>query len=528
MKFEGGSVMKKLLTALAFLSLSLLLVATSCTTDTTVQTSSTLETPKAGGILKVIKTYGATTVGYPPNDGDMLFAQVLTEQLLSWDADGNVIPALAETWDLDPVANTLTFHLVHGVYFTDGTPFNAEAAKWNLQQLITAHRMPDAGNIISMDAIDQNTLKLTLQKLTSQAIVNYGWVGMYSPTAYQLNGAEWAESHTVGIGPFMMSDYKIDDYFNYQKVANYWRTGYPYLDGINDRVIPDPVSAEAMMIAGQADLWFNVPVKYAVSLENRGLKVNWTETTGSLWSLFANTVDDGSIFKDKLVREALEYAINRPALAQTLGYGKYEALTQLAPNGSTGYNEGYDPRPYNPEKAIELLTLAGYADGFDTTLVCSSDSQDLATAIQADLAAVGIRASIDLADFARYVSLFANGALGGPGFTDLIIGNVGIDMPFATSLLRHFGPTPMMMVNINGAKSAQFLADCEEVNEALDTASLTIATKKAVRQAAEDALVLPLVRAPWATVMQTYVHDDSNLIHNIIWNVFRSWMANKP
>jgi len=170
--------MKRLLTALAILFLLLAMVVTGCNGDTSSPSPSSPTPsissptgPQSGGILKVIKTYGATTVGYPPNDGDMLFAQVLTQQLLSWDSEGNVIPALAETWDLDPDTNILTFHLVHDVYFTDGTLFNAEAAKWNLQRLIEAHRMPDADNILSMDVIDQYTLKLTLNKLTSQAVV---------------------------------------------------------------------------------------------------------------------------------------------------------------------------------------------------------------------------------------------------------------------------------------------------------------------------------------------------------------------
>lgn len=497
---------------------------TTTQSPTTSTTSPSPSGPQYGGTLRVIRNYGVTNVGYPPNEGGVHQGQDVTRRLINWDTEGNVVPDLASSWDIDTANNTLTWHLVEGVKFIDGTDLDAEAAKWNMERLIELHRLTEADKVISIEVVDKYTIKMNLTQLNSQAAINYGWVNMYSPTAYNENGEEWASANPVGVGPFKLVDWAPDDFVNLEKYDDYFIEGTPYLDGIDFRVIPDPVSASAMMEAGQADLWFDVPVNFAVDLEQKGFKVNWA-VTGFFWGLFPNTANPDSIWNNKLLREALEYAVDRPGMATALGFGKYEALTQIAPADSTGYNEGYDPRPHNPEKARELIAEAGYPDGLKTTILCNAMSQEYATAVQAYLADVGIEAEIDLADFARFNSMFMSGFFGGDGFPDLAVGMVGIDLPFCTGLLRHFGPTPMTgILSINGAKSAEFFALCDEIYNTYDTEELTRVTQEAVRQVSEDAMVIPLLRTPWATVMQPYVHDDSSTAHNVVWNLHLSWM----
>jgi peptide/nickel transport system substrate-binding protein len=476
----------------------------------------------------MIRNYGPSGMGYPPDD-DGYFRQFISERLFDWDKDQNNIPMLASSWDTDPVNNTITWHLQKGVKFQDGTDFNAQAVKWNIQRLIDLGLETGAKNIKSMDVLDDYTLRMNLVQLTTKSVINHGWAQQYSPTAYTNNGEEWAKTHQVGVGPFIFDSWERDNYANYKKDNNYWRGPgtYPYLDGINFRLIPDPVSASAMMEAGQADLWMDVPVKFAVDLEEKGFTVNWGP--GFFWGLFPNSKDPNSIYTNKTVREALEYAIDRPALAKTMGYGKYEALTQLAHASSTGYNPGYDPRPYNPDKAKQLLAQAGYPNGFQTKILCTSQSQDTASAIQAYLAAVGINAKIDLADNARYYAEFMAGISpggAGGGFSDLAIGMTGIDTDFSITIDRHWGPTPMTgIISINGAKSPQFLALCDKLLTTFDPVELKKVTQETVKQASEDALAVPLYRAAYQTVMQKNVHSDNILITYVVWNLWKDWIG---
>ena len=494
----------------------------SPSSTTTTTTSPAAGTPQSGGILKIIGNAGLTSAGYPPLDFGLLRQQDVTRRLINWDIEGNIVPELAKSWEMDMDNNTLTWYLEEGVKFTDGTDFDAEAAIWNIQRLIDVHFLTEADKVVSLEAVDTYTVKMNLTQLNSQAVGNYGWVAMYSPTAIETNGEEWAKTHQVGVGPFILESWSPENYANYKKFDDFYIEGTPYLDGINFRIIPDPVSASAMMEAGEADLWFDAPVKYAVDLEKKGFKVNWSGT-GLFWGLWPNSSDPNSIWSDKTLREALEYAIDREGLANALGYGKVEALTQIAPKGSTGYNEGYNPRPYDPEKARQLIEDAGYPGGFETTILCTSGSQDYATYVQGNLMAVGIDAKIDLADTARYNAMFMSGIFMGEPWPDLAIGMIGIDLPFATGLLRHLGPTPMTGI-LGISKSPEFLALCDELYQAFDNDELTRITKEAVKQAAEDAMMVPLVRIPWATIMKQTVYDDNSVIHNVVWNNHLSWM----
>jgi ABC-type transport system substrate-binding protein len=461
--------------------------------------------------------------GYPPNN-DGWSRMLNTERLIDWDEKGNIIPELAASWDVDVANKTITWHMQKGVLFQDGTDFDAEAARWNMQTFIDLNLQTDGKKVVSLDVIDKYTLKESLTEMTSQAVLNFGWVQMFSPTAYKINGDEWAKTHEVGTGPFEFVDWERDNYANFKRFDNYWR-GKPYLEGIKLIVIPDATTASAMMQAGQADMWVEPPIKFAVELEQKKFTINWG--LGYFWALWPNSADAGSVYANKLVREAIEYAIDRPAMAKTMGFGAYEALAQIIPKNTDGYIEGYDPRPYNPDKARELLTQAGYANGFDTTILCNNSNQDVATAIQSYLGAVGIRVSLDIADFGRYYTELMSGFFGGGqgGFKDLAVGYVGIDIPSITGIIRHLGPTPMTgILGINGAKSPEFLSLIDKALQTYNPADMTKVTQEVVKQASEDVLVVPLFRVPYGTSMQTWVHSDYDLQHGVVWYCWDDWM----
>jgi ABC-type transport system substrate-binding protein len=270
---------------------------------------------------------------------------------------------------------------------------------------------------------------------------------------------------------------------------------------------------------GEVDAWSEVSVmKNVIDLEKKGLKVNWGP--GMLWALLpANGKNPKSPYANKKVREAVEYALDRPTIAKTIGFGKYEPLTQMVPSASPAYNKGYDPRPYNPEKAKQLLSEAGYPNGFDTKLMVLETGRNAATAIQTYLAAVGIRTTIDIADMGRYF-----GALFGPdGWTDLVMTPSGIN-PDATDLFVHFGPRPMTYRWGYIAKSPEFLAFCEKALKTYEQAAMYKALQQAVKQAGDDAMVIPLWRSGQANVMNPRVHTDFPKIHSTTWYSHQDWM----
>jgi peptide/nickel transport system substrate-binding protein len=481
------------------------------------------EEGKPGGVLRCLRGTFPSVLGYMPEmfPGDTMFALPIAERLCVWDENGNQIPELAEKWDVDVKNKTITWHLRKGVKFHDGTPFNAEAAKWNYQLLMDNNRLTEGNLVKSVDIVDEYTLRMTLSEITCISVMNYGWAYMFSPTSFKTNGGkEWARTHAVGTGPFKLAEFKRDTFLKYVKNENYWRKGYPLLDGIEMRYIPDPRTAAMMMQRNEADIWHDVSdVKTVLELQKNNFKVAWGP--GMFWSILPSSSNPKSPFANKKVREAIEYALDRDTMAKSLGFGQFEPFVQMSPAASPSFVKGYNPRPYNPEKAKKLLAEAGYPNGFETKIITLDLSRDAVTAIQSYLDQVGIKVTIDIADMGRYF-----GSLFGQGWNDLAFAASGIN-PDGTDLFVHFGPRPMTFITGTIAKSPEFLKLCEQALHTYDTDGIKVLLRKAVKQGTEDAMITPLYRSAQANVMQSYVHSDYMKIHGVVWNVYKDWMEPK-
>ena len=478
-----------------------------------------------GGILKGIRSTFPKNLGYQAEQSptDTIFAHAYAERLVNWDDNGNLVPSLAESWEGDPKNKTVTFHLRKGVKFHDGTPFNAEAAKWSFECAKETGKLTDGQFVQSIEVLDEHTVRLNCTDYTSMSIYNYGWVQQFSPTAFKLNGGkEWARLHAVGTGPFKLVEFKRDSLIRYERNNDYWRKGFPLLDGMEVRFVPDPVTSQMMMEAKEADVWLETSnVKSTLDLEKKGFKVNWGP--GMLWALLpSNAKDPKSPYANKKVREAVEYAIDRPVIAKAIGLGKYEPLTQIVPSFSPAYDPNCNLRPFNPEKAKQMLAEAGYPNGFTTKLLITSDLQDGGTALQTYLGAVGIKVDLDVADLGRYF-----GSLYSPaGWTDLALSASGIH-PDGTDVFVHFGPRPLTYRTGFIAKSPEFLAACEKALKTYEPAAHMKAVQQAVRLASEDAIVIPVWRSAQALIMQSYVHTDYIKAHSTTWRTYEDWMEER-
>ena len=433
------------------------------------------------------------TPGYIPEQGpgdDMLG---IMQRLCQWDQDGNLIPILAESWEGDPEEMTITWHLREGVKFTDGSDWNAEVLRWNFQLRLDNNKLTDGQYVESLEVVDTHTLKMHLTHYTWLMFRNYGGSIMASKEAFENAGPDdetriaWARENPVGTGPFKVVEFQRDTLYKLDRNEDYWEPGKPHLDGIELRYIPDPMVAAATMEAGEADIWVNVSTpQHIIDLQEKGFKIN--ESTGMFFAILFDSNDPDSPFANQKVREAVEYAIDRPTIAQMLGQGLWEPLHQMSSSISPAYIEGYDPRPFNPEKARQLLEEAGYSDSIHTTLLAMDADRDAIAAIQSNLADVGITVDLDIADFGRYLgSLFVE------GWSGLAYGLSGID-PDGTELFAHYGPNPLTFKTNTMYKSPEFLAKC---NAALDPKynnayEAIDKIKEATKQGSEDAMIVLL------------------------------------
>jgi peptide/nickel transport system substrate-binding protein len=375
-------------------------------------TMNRLPEPQTGGILKVIIKSRSNAFGYPPRmaGADRDFAPPFFDRLLTLGDDGKYKPALALSWDTSKDGKTITFNLRQGVLFHDGTPFNAQAVKSNLDNLIPPKAKILAG-ITSVDVVDGYTVKLHLPVYNNLILHHFAtnpatW--MYSPDAFKKNGEDWAKTHPVGTGPFMLKDYQPNTSLTLVKNPHYWQKGLPYLDGIEMAQVSDAMTQVITLKAGQAHAIYDAQLS-AAQLKYEGYPLQIAP--GGLQGINFDT-RNSEIFSKLLVRQAMEYAIDKEAICKGPGEGLYTPVYQILADTSPDYNRECPPRKYDPAKAKRLLAEAGYPNGFAFKIsILDSAWKDGWVAVQSYLDQVGIKMEINYVNVSAFNLIRAGGKI---------------------------------------------------------------------------------------------------------------------
>lgn len=327
------------------------------------------------------------TLGYSAQKGMM-------EGLVGFDEEMEVIPRLAEDWEASDDAKEFTFTLRDDVEFHDGEPFNAEAVKVNMDRLkdpdnnLKRHSM--AAVIDEVEVIDEFEVKFILKEPFGAMINNFAHPSMmmHSPKALEEEGDDVA-LNPVGTGPFEFDEWKQGDHLTMKKNDNYWKEGYPKVDSVTFKPVPENGSRVAMLQTGEADFIYPVPTEQVETLEDEdGIEVNFEE---SIVTQYASMNTRKEPFDKKEVRQAVNYAIDQDAFIEVVQNGHGTPMDSIvAPK--VQFYDAQTPYDYNPEKAKELLKEAGYEDGFEAKIWSgnTSDAIKAAEFIQQQLSEVNI------------------------------------------------------------------------------------------------------------------------------------------
>lgn len=321
----------------------------------------------------VMAVYSTFTTLDPYDANDTLSQAAVKsfyQGLFGFDKDMKLVNVLAESYDVSKDGLVYTIKLKKGVKFHDGTTFDATAVKANLDRVTDPanklKRYTLFNRVAKTDVVDPNTVRITLKEPFSPFInvLAHPSAVMISPTALKKYGKEIA-FHPVGTGPFEFVEWKQTDYLKGKKFAGYWKTGYPKIDTITWKPVVDNNTRSAVMQTGEADFAFSIPFEQAAVLK-ASPKVDLIDGPSIIQRyLSLNTMVKP--FNDPKVRQAINYAINKEALAKVAFAGYAVPSAGVVPPG-VDYAEKLGPWPYNPAKARELLKEAGYPNGFETTL----------------------------------------------------------------------------------------------------------------------------------------------------------------
>ncbi|AZU60947.1 ABC transporter substrate-binding protein [Neobacillus mesonae] len=351
------------------------------------------------------------------------------EQLLNYgEQDTTIHPGLAEKWEVSDDGLTYTFHLRQGVKFHDGTDFNADAVIYNFNRWMNgdAEKFPyytmfggfkkDEGHVIKeIKAVDDHTVQFILKRPQAPFLKNLAMsmFGIASPTALEKYGDDF-RNNPVGTGPFKFVEWKPNDKIVIEKNTEYWDKELPKLNKIIFRVIPENTARLNALANGEIDVMdgLNNSDEETVAAND---KLQIIERP-SMNVGYLGLTTTRKPFDNKLVRQAINHAIDKKTIIDAFYGGKAIAAKNPMPPSIEGYNDAIQEYPYDLEKAKALLKEAGFEKGFEIDLWAMPvarpympEAQKVAEVIQESLSKLNIKANIKSVDWATYLDKAAKG-----------------------------------------------------------------------------------------------------------------------
>jgi peptide/nickel transport system substrate-binding protein len=360
----------------------------------------------------------------------------LYDTLVEVDGDGEIVPALADSWEISEDGLTWTFRLT-GATFHDGTAFDSADVEATLNRIVAGETAsPKAGEfstISSTESPDENTVVLHLSEPTPALLASLasGW-GAILPSEKIAEGHDFG-NQPVGTGPFTLDQWVRDSHLRLARFDDYYK-GPVELERVTIRFVPDPAVQFQGLLTGEFDIIDTVsPVDRPTVEADPNLELV-EEPSGLV--LVATLNNRRPYLDDPSVRTALNYAVDKEIVLD-VAYGGGQPVGTFMEAGSPWYPSSVEPYPFDPERAEGLLTEAGVPDDWKLDIVLP---QPYATHVQAGqivqdmLAGVGVDSEIRIVEW----GVWLGEVYGGPRDFDItVIGHTGKLDP--TGRLKGFG-----------------------------------------------------------------------------------------
>ena len=368
--------------------------------------------PAQGGTLTLATQADAATLD-PHNTGDIPSGMVqwhVFETLFKWTDGGQIGPGLATDWSWSQDGLTLTMHLKKGVKFHDGTPFNAQAVKFNFDRVRDPANALRSGPMLAgvkdVQAPDDNTVVVTMSATSGALASNLAAseMAMVSKAALEKWGKD-VSLHPVGTGPFQFVQWDTKEKIVVKAFADY-HGPKPYLDQIIFKPVPNQQARVAMLEAGDAQVAAPIPLQDIERIKaDKRFVVTGLAGMDNLHMPINNLRKP---FTDVRVRQALNFAIDKEALVKSvyLGFAKPLDDSPVAP-ALFGYVPAGKFYSYDVAKAKQLLKDAGYADGFKMTIWIPDgryvQDRRVSEAVAGFLKEIGVQVDLQTYEWATYV-----------------------------------------------------------------------------------------------------------------------------
>jgi len=343
--------------------------------------------------------------------------------LVKYDKNLKIIGDLAESWDISEDGLVITFHLRRNVKWHDGEHFTSDDIKFTYEKLVDPNtRTPYASDYLMIDRleiVDPYTVKVKYKEPFSPGLESWG-MGIIPRHIFDKGdfNSHPANRHPVGTGPYKFVEWKTDERIVLEANEDYFE-GRPYIDRIIYRIVPDQAVQFLELRKGTIDTMGLTPDQFQKEAIGRDFTVNFNKFRyPSFGYTYLGYNLRNPLFKDKRVRQALTYAIDRQEIIDGVLLGLGQISTGPFPPTSWAYNEAISVYGHNPEKAKELLYNCGWKDTdgdgildregkpFSFTIMTNQGNKMrelCATIIQSALREVGVQVKIRILEWAAFI-----------------------------------------------------------------------------------------------------------------------------
>lgn len=337
----------------------------------------------------------------PPNAADRMAGNVVNQifdSLIKVDnATNELRPALATEWAVSEDGTVYTFKLRQGVRFHDGSPFDAQDVVATFEAgRDPANAYASAYASVTVEVVDDFTVQLkpnTPDVTFLRSLVGYNII---SDEQFAAEGNAGIEVKPIGTGPFKFVEWVKGSRIVLEAFEGYWDEGKPYVQEVIFRPIPESSTRLAAIQTGEVHIINRLSADEAKTLEGmEGIELITYPADRVYYIAFNNlTTGVGKPTEDVRVRQAMNYAVDRQAIVDSLFGGNARLSAGFVTPWNLGFDESLQPYPYDPERARTLLAEAGYPDGFTIGMACPigayTSFEEVCQAVANYLAEVGI------------------------------------------------------------------------------------------------------------------------------------------
>jgi peptide/nickel transport system substrate-binding protein len=326
------------------------------------------------------------------------------DSLVEWDANGKIVPGIAESWKVDGL--NITWTIRKGVKFHNGDPVTADDVKFSIDTIKSKDlNSGSASNFAAVDSatvVDANTVLWKLGRVDARILdTTANNLSILPIKYYQSVGQAGFIAKPIGSGPFKFVSWAKDDKVTMEANTDYWTggaKGKALAKTLVFRAIPTAATRVSELRAGSVDIVQDLPPDQFDPLKAAGFNVVENKSPVYNWAFFntASTADAAKPLKDAKVRQAMNMAVDTATIIKTVLGGHARQLAAGITDLTDGYTSDLKPFSFDQAKAKSLLAEAGYPNGFSIDADISATAKpDVAQAIIAQLGQVGIKVNLN-------------------------------------------------------------------------------------------------------------------------------------